>query len=685
LNGHAGKILRVNLTKQKVKTIDTNQYEEWIGGHGIAVKIWFDIVDDKTVSGFNPKNALVLMTGLFAGTIIPAANRAEIVGNQVQSYPVEWFSRSNIGGRIPAMMKYAGYDGIILEGAAKKPVWINIVNDEVSFRNAIGIWGLDTYETQKTIFKEVSGSRGFKGWLKTNDGKWTTQRPAVLTIGPAGESVSRIACIVHDSGCAFGQGGFGGIWGAKKVKAISFWGDGEIDVADSRALMDARIWADRNYGPDFDNPIILPWLEPITSHFGGHIGRRWVPFDKKRPYGCIGCHLNCKPRTASGLANEAICASATFYHNWDFSKHSAVTEISGKASDLIERLGINVFEASASLSYIKELYDKGILGLNKEIDTDLPLDEIGEAKFIEEYLHRIAYRIEIGDDLAEGISRAARRWGRLDMDLKTGIHPEMFWGYPKHYDARTEVYWGYASIISSRDINCHDFNIPAYRIGTQHIGTPFISAEEIAEIIAEKCIPFNDPLMIDFSDNNIYTEHMAKTTAWLIHYALFWKQTCGLCDNAFADFINPYGPNNRGITPEGEVKFFKALTGINLSFADSIEVGRKIWNLDRLILVLQGRHRDMEKFPEYVYSTLTHRDPYNMPAIEKGKWVFRNMATRHLDRNKVEEWKTKYYKLEGWDPKTGWPTRKTLEELGLKHAMNELEMKEKLSINTFSV
>lgn len=676
MKGHAGQILRVNLTKKKIKKIETKQYEEWIGGHGIGAAIWFDLVEDKLISGFDPRNALVIVSGLFAGTITPAGNRAELVGNQAQSYPIEWFSRSNVGGRLPGMMKYAGYDGIIIEGAADKPVWINVVDGQVELKDAVGLWGLDTYETQKAIFREVSGSKGFGGWLKVDDSKRTTQRPAVLTIGPAGENLSRIGCIVHDSGSAFGQGGYGGIWGSKKLKAISFWGTGGIEVADPKSLMDTRMWAERNYGADLDNPRIHLWLERITSHFGGHPGREWASFDERRPYGCIGCHLNCKPRTASGLANEAFCGAAQFYQGWDRNKHGIVTEISGKASDLIERLGIN--SMGLNLGYLKELFDIGVLGPGREIHTDLDFDEIGEAKFIEEYLHRIAYRIEIGDDLAEGISRAAERWGRLEEDLKTGIHPEINWGYGRHYDARTEVYWGYASLISARDINCHDFNVPAMRIGTQYVEKPLITADEIAKIFAEKSIPFNDSLMMDFSDENIYSEHMAKTTAWLMYYSLFWKQSCGLCDNAFADFVNPYGPNNRGITPEGEEKFYKAVTGIDLSFAKSMEIGRKIWNLDRAILVLQGRHRSMEKFPEYVYTTRTKRDPYIMPVFENDEWNFKNVAYRHLDREKFEDWKTRYYKLEGWDPATGWPTKKTLIEQGLVQVADELEKEGKI-------
>ncbi|GAI94875.1 unnamed protein product, partial [marine sediment metagenome] len=274
----------------------------------------------------------------------------------------------NVGGRFANMLKYAGFDGIVLEGAAEKPTWINIVEGDVELKDATNLWGLDTYETQRVIFKEVMGSRGFGDWVSTKGGRRTTQRPAVLAIGPAGENRSRIAAIITDAGNAFGQGGFGGIWGAKKLKAISVLGTGSVEVADPRGLMEARLWSEKNYGPDFDNPRVHAWQEFITSHFGGHPNRGWTPFDKqRRPQGCYGCHLNCKPRTSTGLGNEAICVDALFYQNWDMAKHGKTTEISGKAMDLAQKLGINMFELHVELGYLNALYEKGVLGPGKSI------------------------------------------------------------------------------------------------------------------------------------------------------------------------------------------------------------------------------------------------------------------------------------------------------------------------------
>jgi aldehyde:ferredoxin oxidoreductase len=678
MKGHAGKILKVDLSHKEITMLETEKYEQWAGGHGIGTAIFFDLCKDKTVGCFDPGNTIVIMTGLFAGTLVPGACRMELVGIQAQSYPIEWFGRSNCGGRFPAILKFAGYDGIILEGAAHKPTWISIIDGDVELRDARGLWGLRTYETQRAIFRDVGGPED-------------VERPAVLTIGPAGENQSRIATIQHDAGCAFGQGGFGGIWGAKNLKAISVIGTGGVEVADPKGLMDARLWAEENYAYDSENPRLNPWQEFITSHFGGHPNRQWTPFDRhrRRSSGCWGCHINCKSKTASGLGNESHCADALFYQNWDLNKHGRVTEISGKATDLLQDLGINAQELYVQMDYLNTLYETGVIGRGKEINTDLQFNELGELEFVERLLHKIAYRIEIGDDLAEGFPRAAERWGRLEEDLSNGNLQAPFWGYPIHYDPRTEVYWGYASIVSSRDICSHDFNVGAYWMPTLDImegRNPLVSAEELAEIVSSKTAPYNDPRMIDFGDNNLYSEHMARTTAWLLHYSLFWKQSCGLCDNAFADFLNPYGPNNRGLTPQGEVRFFKAVTGKRLSFVKSMEIGRKIWNLDRAIWVLQGRHRDMEQFPDFVYNTdakgtsyVPGKPPaYYSPVFANGTWKYRDIVPRRLCRDGVERWKTRFYKLEQWDPKTGWPTRKTLEALDLRRVADEMEKHGKL-------
>ena len=684
MDGYAGKILRIDLTDRKTSTIDTKEYEQWVGGHGMGSAIFWDLVKDKTINGFDPRNVITIMTSPLSGTLVPGASaRTEVQGIGIQSSPIGWFTRSNFGGRFGPMLKYAGWDGIVIEGKADKPVWIDIRNEDVKIKGAKHLWGLDTWKTQEEIWREVSG-RGFGNWVELSSESRTTQRPAVLTIGPAGENLGRIACLIHDAGNASGQGGFGGIWGAKNLKAISVIGTGSIQVVDPKGLMEARLWAHEKYATD---------LNKLDASWFARFGRKkpqlllWDQPEKARLQACIGCHLGCKERSDTGYGNESTCDETAFYTRYDKAKHGGKqTSAAYIATDLLQKYGINAYEASMGLNYIRALQRMGVLGYGKTINCPLDFRQLGEIEFADRYLNMIAFRKGIGDDFAEGFFRAAKRWGRLEEDLKTGILYYSYWGLPEHgYDPRAEVEWGYGSILGDRDINEHDFNFlfwwPSGAIWAGKMPQP--PAEKVVKIIAEKLIPYeNDPLMLDFSTDNIYSEHMAKLVAWHRHYTRFWKESVLYCDHRWPEFINSKAPGYSGITGDGEPRFFNVVTGKKFSFLEGMELGRKIWNLDNAIWTLQGRHRDMVHFSDYIYNVpyggSGNYAMYHLPGREKGRWDYIRVNGRYLDKAKFEEFKTRFYNLEEWDIRTGWPKRKTLESLGLKFVADELETKGKL-------
>jgi aldehyde:ferredoxin oxidoreductase len=119
------------------------------------------------------------------------------------------------------------------------------------------------------------------------------------------------------------------------------------------------------------------------------------------------------------------------------------------------------------------------------------------------------------------------------------------------------------------------------------------------------------------------------------------------------------------------------VTGKNISFVEGMELGRKIWNLDRSIWVLQGRHRDMEVHAGYVYTVPTE-SPYYVPVYKSGKWTYDANVGRVLNKTKFEEWKTRFYNFEDWNSANGWPKRKTLESLGLKKVADTMQTRNKL-------
>lgn len=131
-----------------------------------------------------------------------------------------------------------------------------------------------------------------------------------------------------------------------------------------------------------------------------------------------------------------------------------------------------------------------------------------------------------------------------------------------------------------------------------------------------------------------------------------------------------------GATPEAEPKFYNAVTGKNLTFADGMALGHKIWTLDKAIWVLQGRHRDQEVFPDYIYDTPSKG--MILPVFENGRWSYTANAGRKLNRRKFEEWKTKFYEFEGWNVQNGWPKRSTLENMGMRRVADTLQSKGRL-------
>jgi aldehyde:ferredoxin oxidoreductase len=114
-----------------------------------------------------------------------------------------------------------------------------------------------------------------------------------------------------------------------------------------------------------------------------------------------------------------------------------------------------------------------------------------------------------------------------------------------------------------------------------------------------------------------------------------------------------------------------------MTMDQGLALGKKIWNLDKAIWVLQGRHRDQEVFTNYVYDVPTSA-PYFLLAKEDGEWGYSICLGRTLDRARFEDVKDRFYAMQGWDVATGWPTRSGLEAVGLSAVADELDKAGKL-------
>jgi aldehyde:ferredoxin oxidoreductase len=507
-----------------------------------------------------------------------------------------------------------------------------------------------------------------------------------MTIGPAGENQTAHGCLVHDAGNGAGQGGFGAVWGSKRLKAISVIGTGTIRVADAEALLRARITMKEKYVVDWARPDFWAWTRVGT--LPRPIIQCAPPTPDRRPQSCQGCVNGCRLRFSVGYGNESACQETSWYApfiNRLVKDRIKSAEVNLRAADIVQKYGINSFVFQTGLHWLEHLHEDGILGPGKRVHSTLSWGEIGTLGFAEALVDALSNRKDIGADLADGWVQAARKWGR-EKDLHTGAMQFSYWGWPEHgYDPRAELEWGYGSIMGDRDTNTHCFNAIFTSVSAaMAYGLPLrLDAGELVELVAKKLSPYavGRPEVLDFGDDNMYSEAVAQLVRRQQHYCRFWKNSTILCDLKWPDFYNTNVPNLEGATASpdaGEQVFWKAVTGEDLTFEGGIERGRQIWNLDNAIWVLQGRHRDIVHFSPYLYETKFEKGElfpfYMWPCRdEKGAWSYTDLMGRKLDRKKFEEWKSIFYRLEGWNTATGWPKRSTLERMDMKFVADELQ------------
>ncbi len=676
--GYMGKIAHVDLTTREVTFIDTAPYEGWIGGHGLASALFWDFCKDKTVGPFDPGNLTVIAANPFSGTIVPTAGaRVEMTGIGCFAEP-EWYTRSSIGGRIAGGMKRAGFDAFMVTGASETPVWINVYDGTVTIEDASDLMELDAWDTQIEIQRRVTGTEDGEWYKiqKKEQGGRTMQRPAVMAIAPIAQlpRLGRVGGIVHDASHIAAQTGFAAVWGSKNLKAVSFAGAQGFEVADPNALLHLRREVFEKAVYKVDHPDNVPY----DCHFMTHIfnmptrgmGLSNFSYLPMRPEACEGCNGACRGIYPDGIGNESFC----IIFNWG--KGAVEPEETGrKNAHLLNRWGINGFEIDTP-SYLYALYKRGLAGPGKQIDTgDLDFGTYGTHEFSRKLLTMMCERDGDVGALADGVARAAKAWGTWDEDSRSGllVHPQ--WGYYEHYAPQVETDWSYGSIFGERDINEHYFNFYVYWMPKSTITLldkpPLQTADELTRMLASTTgLP---QMSFDYSEESMYSDERLEAVAWGRHWSRVWEQTLCFCDwgPQRINYNDPFGNYEYDIDGYA-CKFYKAVTGKDMTRESSLALGHKIFTLDKAIWTLQGRHRDDEVFSEYVYERPNPEDAL-YPMKKDGKWGFHSGKGRVMDRERFEDFKTRFYLREGWDPATGWPTRETLERIGLPNVADALE------------
>lgn len=622
--GWAGKILWVDLTSGKISRVPTSDFEpeKYIGGVGLNSRIFWELGCPQ-VAAFHPDSPIILSTGPLTGASGPFS-RATICAIAPQCYPEELFTYSGFGGKFPSELKYAGYDGIVVVGKADKPVYLSILDGDVEIRDAAKLWGLDTFETQKVL---------------------TDSHPkaSVLTIGPAGENLSRLAIIINETTGAAGQGGYGAVMGSKNLKAIVTRGTGTFKIARPDDFMELirqqKAAGDWVAGPGHNAQRYTLSSQAIKDEM------------KEQSYlkkftGCYGCPYQCHgvydiPGIGKG---SEICVSVWYgFFNPDSAKGT------WEGNLLSQKLGINNFELAGLMQFIWHSVTEGLVKREDLGLSSIPMIDrreepgYGDQQAHHEFLEELLTGIADGTSLfSQGTGRAAEQLGPQAMDLYHLIFPA--WGNKHHHNREVGGALHWATDTRDPYNSCHDYlNFGARKEAADWFGV------NGGYLVGES----------EGKNKNVYeeTEHL---TVWVQNHQSL-RNSLLICEFASS-------PDQLFHPPEMDIRIFEsrilsATTGIDVDVDELWQTGDRIWNLRRAIMVLrENRHRDDDTLSQDLFVAKNEYHGWRRQGLPEP-----------LDRKRWEALKDRFYKLRGWDVETGVPGRTKLEELGMKAVADKLE------------
>ena len=633
-HGYTGSLLRVDLSSGTISSLPTVEYSaRFLGGRGIAAKLYWDNVGPE-VRAFDPENLLILITGPLAGFAGLAGSRWQVCGKSAAMNP-QHFSYCNLGGKWGAWLKFAGYDGVVIDGRADRPVYIHIEDEKVDIRDASPWWGQGAIEARENMKKELGRSA------------------AVLTMGQAGENLVPFASLTADDD-ASGSSGFGAVMGSKNLKAVVVrWRKKRnLPAADPDALN--LITKDL---PRL-TPLDAAWQPWLTNTFTG------APVKRKPCWGCIkGCQRGVF-QPVEGPAGKFMCQSGIFYRFAAKGYYERPSqELAYYANKLCDDYGLDTYYVEAAIRWLADCYKEGLL--NDE-NTGMPLSKMGGREFIEALTGKISRREGFGDLLAQGLDKAAESVGQGSERFFDGLLSragEKITYEPRMYITTALLY----AMEPRRPINLvHQIAEPLGQWLICKMLKQGYFTTEVMRGVGKKF--FGTELAFDFS-----TYEGKALTARMIQDREMAKESLILCDTIWPIHQDEDAEDKVG-DPGLESRILTAVTGRRVDEAGLRLVGEKIWNLQRAILVREGHQgRADDTLSEFFFTTpleTVREDPKCLAPGKDGEVISRRGEV--VDKQKFEAMKDEYYQLRGWDPKTGLQTRAKLEELGLQAVAEEL-------------
>jgi aldehyde:ferredoxin oxidoreductase len=631
MNGWTGAILRVCLSDSTVSTIPTEPYaRDYVGGRGIASRLYWEMVSPE-VSAFEPENVLILMTGPLVATGAQGATRMSVVGKSPMTYP-EGFCFANMGGFFGPELKRAGFDGLIVEGCAPKPVYLWIHDGTVESLDASTLWGHGAYETGETL-RYTHGDKA-----------------RFITTGPAGENKVRSA-IVYGSHESTSCAGFGAVMGSKNLKAVVVRGAGRPTVADAQTLKNLN-----RYTVDICKRVTLvaPPIVAATKH--AHL----VEVIGKG--GCDHCGLTCNRqlyRYGHRLEGYRRCQSMEYYLPWRYSLEDEPLETFFDAPSLANDCSIGTFELQNMIDWLYACHRSGSL---TEEETGLPLSRIGTKEFLEKLLSSVSYRVGFGDVLAEGLVRAVAHVPRRASEmLDNTVAPT---GQYDVFPARAIVAHG---LIYPMEPRVHQSIL--HEIGFVRAAWTLNQARPDLSPVTTRVVHNIARVFWGSDEAGDLSSYGGKAlAAKKIQNRSYLKDSLGLCDFAWPITYSFSTPDHLG-DPDLEAKIFNAVTGSGDT--DLEQCAERICTTQRAILVREGRKIPEDDFPhEFNFTEPLGSSSHGRKMLVPGPGDETVDATgKSLDRSRFTRLLKDYYGLRGWNEESGQPQPETLRALGLDELM----------------
>lgn len=459
--GYNGKVLRIDLSNENinVEPLDLEKAQKYIGSRGLGVKTFIDEVDPK-VDPLSEENKFIIATGPLTAAPMPTSGRYMVI---TKSPLTGTIAISNSGGQWGTKLKNAGYDMIILEGRADKPVYLYIEDDKVEIKDATNYWGMVTSEITNKLSEVHSGAK-------------------VLCIGPAGENLSKIAAVMNDVDRAAGRGGVGAVLGSKNVKAIVVKGSGKVNVANpelAKEVNSEKLNILRNDPvaggglPTYGTAVLVNIInengvhpvrnfqEAYTDKADLISGETMTETTLVKKHACYRCPIACG-RVVKLKSGEEV-GGPEYETLWSFGSDCDIYDLDAinEANMLCNEYGLDTISAGATIATAMELYQRGYIK-DEEIKNDNLSLNWGDAKAMIGWTKKMATREGFGNFLADGSYRLCEKYDATEysMTVKKQELPA--------YDPRGVKGHGITYAVNNRG-GCH---IKGYMINPEILGVP---------------------------------------------------------------------------------------------------------------------------------------------------------------------------------------------------------------------